>query len=95
MLKLFCVPVNLFRGSGLIEFSTIGAMVDILMPFLTPIKSLVLCIGWRSDEIIEHLDQPIMLISGTVLLSATLMLLVCIIFIPARYLRLLCVALRL
>ena len=24
-------------------------MVDVLMPFLTPIKSLVLCIGWHSD----------------------------------------------
>lgn len=50
------------------------------MPFLTPIKSLVLCIGWKSDDIIQHLDQPIMLISGmhctvlccTKMLSATL-----------------------
>ncbi len=46
----------------------IGAMVDILMPFLTPFKKVVLCIGWKSDEKIKELEQPIMFISGMVVL---------------------------
>jgi len=45
-------------------FLSISAMVDILMPFLTPFKKLVLCIGWKSDEKIKKLEQPIMFISG-------------------------------
>ena len=40
-------------------------MVDVLMPFLTPFKKMVLCIGWNSDEKIAALEQPILLISGT------------------------------
>jgi hypothetical protein len=39
-------------------------MVDVLMPFLRPIKSIVLRIEWRSDTLIQELKQPIMLISG-------------------------------
>lgn len=39
-------------------------MVDVLMPFLRPIKSIVLRIEWRSDILIQELKQPIMLISG-------------------------------
>ena len=39
-------------------------MVDVLMPFLRPIKSIVLRIDWRSDILIQELEQPIMLISG-------------------------------
>ena len=41
-----------------------GAMVDVLMPFLRPIKSIVLRIDWRSDILIQDLKQPVMLISG-------------------------------
>lgn len=42
-------------------------MVDVLMPFLTPFKKLVLCIGWKSDEKIALLKQPILLISGMII----------------------------
>jgi fermentation-respiration switch protein FrsA (DUF1100 family) len=46
-------------------FLSVGAMVDILMPFLTPIKWLVLKIKWNSDDLIQSLSQPIMFISGS------------------------------
>lgn len=42
-------------------------MVDVLMPFLSPFKKLVLCIGWNSDEKIAVLKQPILLISGMII----------------------------
>jgi pimeloyl-ACP methyl ester carboxylesterase len=45
-------------------FLSIGAMVDILMPFLSPLKSLVLNIDWGSDSIIGNILQPIFFISG-------------------------------
>lgn len=45
-------------------FLSVGAMVDVLMPLLAPLKSLVLRIGWHSDLKIRQLRQPIMFISG-------------------------------
>lgn len=45
-------------------FLSIGAMVDILMPFLSPLKPLVLKIKWDSDNKIQHVKQPILFISG-------------------------------
>lgn len=46
-------------------FLSVSAMVDKLMPFLTPIKWLVLNIKWDSDVKIKTLKQPIMFISGS------------------------------
>jgi abhydrolase domain-containing protein 13 len=45
-------------------FLSVGAMVDVLMPFFKPIKWLVLNIKWNSDEKICDLVQPILFISG-------------------------------
>jgi hypothetical protein len=45
-------------------FASIAAMVDILMPFLTPIKPFVLKIKWDNDVKIQRLKQPILFISG-------------------------------
>lgn len=53
-------------------FSSISAMVDILMPFLKPLKSLLLKIHWASEEFIHELTQPIYFISGEISLSHSL-----------------------
>ena len=45
-------------------FLGISAMVDKLMPFVTPIKPFVLKIKWDSDVKIQQLKQPILFISG-------------------------------
>ena len=45
-------------------FLSIGAMVDILMPFLTVIKPFVLNIKWDSDAKMPDLIQPVLFISG-------------------------------
>eukprot|EP01033_Poteriospumella_lacustris_P000508 gene508-341_t len=45
-------------------FLSIGAMVDVLMPFLTPLKPYVLKINWDSENKIQHIKQPILFISG-------------------------------
>lgn len=39
-------------------------MVDILMPYVKPLKNLLLKINWRSEEIIANLAQPMYFISG-------------------------------
>ncbi len=56
---------NLVKGI-IVEntFLSVSAMVDVLMPFLKPIKSFVLNIKWNSDEKISSLKQPILFISG-------------------------------
>eukprot|EP01034_Spumella_vulgaris_P022218 gene22218-28332_t len=45
-------------------FMSVGAMVDVLMPFISPLKIFVLCIKWDSDVKIAELTQPILFISG-------------------------------
>lgn len=45
-------------------FSSVGAMVDVLMPFISPLKGLVLRIKWDSDAKIGQLEQPILFVSG-------------------------------
>jgi hypothetical protein len=40
-------------------------MVDHLMPFLTPIKTFVLKIGWNSAKIVPHLTTPILYLAGS------------------------------
>ncbi len=47
-------------------FLSIGAMVDVLMPFLRHIKSLVLFMRWDSGAKIVALKMPILFIAGTV-----------------------------
>lgn len=42
-------------------------MVDVLMPYICTLKSLVLCIKWDSDEKIGQLEQPILFVSGGLL----------------------------
>jgi fermentation-respiration switch protein FrsA (DUF1100 family) len=46
-------------------FSSISSMVDHLMPFLRPIKSLVLNIGWDSTVIVPSLTTPLLFLSGS------------------------------
>lgn len=45
-------------------FTSISAMVDHLMPFLTPIKALVLRIGWDSKPIVSNLNTPTLYLAG-------------------------------
>ena len=45
-------------------YTSIGDMVDKLMPFLSPFKKHLLKIQWSSDEKIRHLTQPILFVSG-------------------------------
>lgn len=45
-------------------FTSIAAMVDQLMPFLTPIKALVLRIGWDSTKIVPGLEMPTLYMAG-------------------------------
>lgn len=46
-------------------FLSISSMVDQLMPFLTPIKPLVLKIGWDSERIVPKLDRtPLLFLAG-------------------------------
>ena len=45
-------------------FLSVGAMVDVLMPFLKPIRSFVLFMSWDSDVKIVDLKMPILFISG-------------------------------
>jgi pimeloyl-ACP methyl ester carboxylesterase len=46
-------------------FLSISHMVDHLMPFLTPIKALVLTIGWNSAQIVPQLTTPILYLAGS------------------------------
>lgn len=53
--------------SGIIlenTFLSISHMVDSLMPFLTPIKWLVLRLKWDTNVLIARVKQPILFISG-------------------------------
>ena len=53
--------------SGIIvenTFLSVGAMVDVLMPFLKHIRHLVLFMNWGSDAKIPHIRAPILFISG-------------------------------
>lgn len=45
-------------------FLSVSAMVDVLMPLVAPLKSLVLRIKWESDKSIRNVKQPILFISG-------------------------------
>jgi hypothetical protein len=45
-------------------FLSVGAMVDILLPFLRPLKPYVLKIKWDNDRKIPQVKQPILFISG-------------------------------
>lgn len=46
-------------------FTSISSMVDHLMPFLTPIKALVLTIGWNSVDIVPRLRHtPMFFLAG-------------------------------
>ena len=45
-------------------FLSISHMVDQLMPFLTPLKPLVLKIGWNNYKIAPKLKTPILYLAG-------------------------------
>ena len=45
-------------------FQSISTMVDVIMPYLKPLKAYVLNIKWNSDEKIDQLTMPILFISG-------------------------------
>ena len=45
-------------------FLSIPAMVDVLLPLVKYFKSLILRIGWRNDERIKKVTQPLLFISG-------------------------------
>jgi abhydrolase domain-containing protein 13 len=46
-------------------FTSIGAMVDHLMPWLSTLKWIVLRMHWHSDRIVPHLTVPILYVSGS------------------------------
>lgn len=46
-------------------FLSIARMVDHLMPFLAPFKSLILRIGWNSHRIVPHLSVPTLFLAGS------------------------------
>jgi pimeloyl-ACP methyl ester carboxylesterase len=48
-------------------FLSVGAMVDVLMPFLKHVRRLVLYMNWDSDVKVADLKMPILFISGTLL----------------------------
>mmetsp|Transcript_56784 Transcript_56784/g.149590 ORF Transcript_56784/g.149590 Transcript_56784/m.149590 type:complete len:196 (+) Transcript_56784:83-670(+) len=55
------------RVRGLIlenTFTSISDMVDVVLPWVAPLKHLVLRIGWRSLEHIPNVTCPILFISG-------------------------------
>ncbi len=45
-------------------FTSIPAMVDVLMPYVSALKMLILRISWNSKDKIRDLKQPILFISG-------------------------------
>ena len=45
-------------------FVSISRMVDHLMPYVAPLKSLVLRIGWDSSRIVPHLRVPVLYLAG-------------------------------
>jgi len=45
-------------------FTSIAAMVDHLMPYIAPLKALVLRIGWNSGTIVPNLELPILFLAG-------------------------------
>lgn len=45
-------------------FLSVGAMVDVLMPFLKHIRRFVLCMNWDNDNKVADLKMPILFISG-------------------------------
>jgi len=46
-------------------FLSIAAMVDHLMPYVAPFKSLILRIGWRSSQIAPYLKTPLLYLAGS------------------------------
>jgi len=46
------------------SFTSISDMVDQIFPFLTPIKSLILRIGWDNAAIIPKLNLPMFFVTG-------------------------------
>jgi pimeloyl-ACP methyl ester carboxylesterase len=45
-------------------FLSVGAMVDVLMPFLKHVRRLVVYMNWDSDVKVADLTMPILFISG-------------------------------
>lgn len=45
-------------------FESIGHMVDVLLPFLSPFKNVLLRNKWDSTNLAEHLNTPILYIAG-------------------------------
>ena len=39
-------------------------MVDSLLPLVSPLKALILRIGWKSLELVSSLDIPLLFVSG-------------------------------
>ncbi|GMH75930.1 hypothetical protein TL16_g06911 [Triparma laevis f. inornata] len=45
-------------------FLSIGKMVDVLMPLVAPLKSLILRIGWDNELLVPQIKVPILFLSG-------------------------------
>jgi abhydrolase domain-containing protein 13 len=56
---------NLFRGL-IVEntFTSISDMVDIIFPFLKPMKNFILKIGWRNIDLVPRLTLPVYYVTG-------------------------------
>jgi len=65
--SVYVCEQNPDKVKGLIlenTFTSIPDMVDVVMPWVAPLKSLVLRIGWQSVERIPSITTPILFISG-------------------------------
>ena len=45
-------------------FTSISDMVDIMFPFLAPIKEYVLKIGWNTNELVPKITAPLLFVMG-------------------------------
>jgi pimeloyl-ACP methyl ester carboxylesterase len=45
-------------------FKSIGEMVDHMMPYIAPLKALVLRMRWDSSSIVPHLQVPVLYLAG-------------------------------
>jgi pimeloyl-ACP methyl ester carboxylesterase len=65
-LALYAEHQNLPLAGVIVEntFTSISNMVDHLMPYVAPLKNLVLRIGWDSLIIVPHLSMPVLYLAG-------------------------------
>lgn len=66
-LASYCQANSINLAGVIVEntFLSISKMVDVIMPFVAPLKGLILRIGWDNEGIVGGLKVPILYISGS------------------------------